>query len=43
MGGEWVIRERSAYILLGGIFIPYPFENGIYILPPEKGLSMVNP
>jgi len=36
MGGEWVIRERSAYILLDGIFIPYPFENGIYILPPEK-------
>ncbi len=36
MGGEWVARERRAYILFDGIFIPFPFENGIYVLPPER-------
>ena len=45
MGGEWVARERMAYILLDGVFIPYPFENGIYVIPPEKraryGVSLI--
>jgi len=36
MGGEWVARERAAYVLLDGALVPYPFENGIYVLPPEK-------
>ena len=36
IGGEWGARERRAYVLLDGTFIPYPFENGIYVLPPEK-------
>ena len=45
LGGEWVSRERASFVLLGGIFVPYPFENGIYVLPPEKraryGLSLI--
>jgi protoporphyrinogen oxidase len=45
MGGEWVARERAAYVLLDGFLVPYPFENGIYVLPPEKrgryGTSLV--
>ena len=45
MGGEWITRERASYVFLDGTFIPYPFENGIYILPPEKraryGLSLI--
>ncbi len=45
MGGEWVSRSRLAYVLLDGFFVPYPFENGIYVLPPEKraryGISLI--
>jgi len=45
MGGEWITRERASYVFLDGAFIPYPFENGIYVLPPEKraryGLSLI--
>lgn len=45
MGGEWIARERASYVFLDGTFIPYPFENGIYVLPPEKraryGLSLI--
>jgi len=45
MGGEWVSRERATFVLLDGTFIPYPFENGMYVLPPEKrvryGISLI--
>ena len=45
LGGEWVKRERASYVLLDNDLIPYPFENGIYVLPPEKrakyGLSLI--
>jgi protoporphyrinogen oxidase len=45
MGGEWVFRERMSYIFLDGVYVPYPFENGIYALPPDKraryGLSLI--
>jgi protoporphyrinogen oxidase len=45
MGGEWVFRERMSYIFLDGVYVPYPFENGIYVLPPDKraryGLSLI--
>ncbi|MEM0277932.1 FAD-dependent oxidoreductase [Pyrobaculum sp.] len=45
MGGRWVAKERRAFVLLDGVFIPYPFENGIYVLPPERraryGLSLI--
>jgi len=44
-GGEWVRRERLAYVYMDGRFIPYPFENGIYVLPAELrvryGLSIL--
>jgi len=45
MGGEWITRERASYVFLDGAYIPYPFENGIYVLPSEKraryGLSLI--
>jgi protoporphyrinogen oxidase len=45
MGGEWISRERKAFVLLNDIFVPYPFETGIYVLPPELraryGLSII--
>jgi protoporphyrinogen oxidase len=45
LGGEWVSRERKAFILLNGVFVPYPFETGIHVLPPELrvryGLSII--
>jgi protoporphyrinogen oxidase len=45
MGGEWVVKEREAYVLFNGVFVPYPFENGIYVLPPEMrtryGVSLI--
>lgn len=46
MGNKWVKRKRAAYILLNNHFVPYPFENGIYLLPPERrvryGISLIN-
>jgi len=45
MNGEWVVKERATYVLLDNIFVPYPFENGIYIFPPERraryGISLI--
>lgn len=45
MGGRWVAKKRRAFILMDGIYVPYPFENGIYVLPPERraryGLSLI--
>lgn len=45
MGGRWASKDRGAFVFLDGIFVPYPFENGIYILPPEKraryGISLI--
>ena len=34
-------RERNNYVLYDGKFIPYPFENGIYILDPELRVSFI--
>jgi len=28
-------HHRKAYVYLNGIFVPYPFENGIWLLPSE--------
>lgn len=45
MGGRWISKERRAFVFLDGVFVPYPFENGIYVLPPEKraryGISLI--
>lgn len=45
LGGRWAAKGRRAFVLLDGAFVPYPFENGIYVLPPEKraryGLSLI--
>lgn len=45
LGGEWVSRGRPSFVLLNGAFVPYLFENGIYVLLPEKraryGLSLI--
>jgi len=30
-----VEHQRKTYISLGEFFVPYPFENGIWILPPK--------
>jgi len=29
-------HHRKSYIYLDDIFVPYPFENGIWVLPPER-------
>jgi protoporphyrinogen oxidase len=31
-----ISHQRKTYVLLGSIFVPYPFENGLYVLPPEE-------
>jgi len=31
-----VKRQRKTYVLLDLTFVPYPFENGLYVLPPEE-------
>ncbi len=33
--GDVVAHERRSFIVYDGYKIPYPFENGIYVLPPE--------
>ena len=35
LNNEVITHERKAFILLNELFIPYPFENGLYVLPPE--------
>ncbi|MCC6019322.1 MAG: FAD-dependent oxidoreductase [Candidatus Verstraetearchaeota archaeon] len=30
-----ITHERKAFILLDDLFVPYPFENGLHVLPPE--------
>ena len=45
LGGKWVAKRRNAYVALNGVLLPYPFENGIFVLPPEEraryGLSLI--
>jgi len=36
LGGNMVSHERRSYILLDKVFVPYPLENGLYVLPPEE-------
>jgi protoporphyrinogen oxidase len=36
LGGDWVSRERMSYVFFDGTFVPYPFENGLYVFSPEK-------
>mgnify|MGYP001626204748 CR=1 FL=1 len=35
LGGNYVKHFRDSYVLLGSHLVPYPFENGLYVLPPE--------
>jgi len=30
-----VSHERAVYVMLGSTLVPYPLENGLYVLPPE--------
>lgn len=32
--------ERKAFVDYKGTLVPYPFENGIYVLPPEERVSL---
>ncbi len=36
LGDNIVEHRRKSYVYLNGAYIPYPFENGIYVLPSEK-------
>ena len=33
---EWLHHERAAWVRVGGTFVPYPFQNNIHRLPPER-------
>ena len=35
LGDNVVVHRRKTYIYLDNTFVPYPFENGIWVLPPE--------
>ncbi len=35
LGENWKQMERKNFVHFEGKIIPYPFENGIYLLPPE--------
>jgi len=36
LGNNIVAHERRAYVNLHGVLVPYPLENGLYVLPPEE-------
>jgi len=36
LGGNVISHERRSYVLLDKLFVPYPLENGLYVLPPEE-------
>jgi len=36
LGNNVVAHERRAYVNLYGALVPYPLENGLYVLPPEE-------
>ncbi len=35
LGDNIVEHSRKTYVYLEGIFVPYPFENGVWVLPSE--------
>jgi len=36
LGDNVIVHERKAYVNLCKVFVPYPLENGLYVLPPEE-------
>jgi len=36
LGDNVIVHERKAYVNLYGVLVPYPLENGLYVLPPEE-------
>ena len=44
--GNYVKKEKKAFIMLGDRLVPHPFETGIYALPKEEraryGLSLIS-
>ena len=36
LGNNVVEHRRKTYVYLDDMFVPYPFENGIWVLSPEK-------
>lgn len=41
LGGNHIEHERKSYVLYKGVKVPYPFENGLYALPPHERAEMV--
>ena len=39
--GDVLQHGRKAYVRLGDVFVPYPFENGLYVLPPEERAELI--
>jgi len=38
---DFIKHFRKTYILLNSMFVPYPFENGLQILPPDERADAV--
>jgi len=36
LGDNVISHERRSYVLFDKVFVPYPLENGLYMLPPEE-------
>lgn len=36
LNGEFIQHNRVAEILINSTYVPYPLENGLYVLPPEE-------
>lgn len=35
MLGKYLVHQRKAYVNFANTLVPYPLENGLYVLPPE--------
>jgi protoporphyrinogen oxidase len=41
LGNNVVSHRRKSFIRMDGTFVPYPFENGIYVLPSETRANIL--
>ena len=41
LGTNSLKRERNNFVFYGGKYIPYPFENGVYLLDPNQRVKFI--
>ena len=41
LGENVAMHQRKSYVYLNSFYVPYPFENGLYVLPRELRAKMI--